>query len=153
MTSSAIIASLAAQAYEGHQSVVEALQSVVQRMGKYVRPNAPRVPNPRYLEEDFADRWVKMPPDRESAFREWHGVMLESISRFSQFRLHNANTVLSPILGEDVANCAMLEFDDEGVSALRRDKNLGVRKGVGLVSLTGSAAATSKAEETTFFGD
>jgi hypothetical protein len=54
---SVIITTLAGHAYSGEQDLVEALKNILQKMGSYVLPNQPRVPNPVDPDEDFADRW------------------------------------------------------------------------------------------------
>lgn len=54
---SIVITTLATQAYDGEQDLSSALMNVLSKMGNYVRPTIPRVPNPVDPEEDFADRW------------------------------------------------------------------------------------------------
>ncbi len=54
---SIIITTLAAQAYEGEDSVETALPGIIQRMRDYVRESSPRIPNPVNPKEDFADKW------------------------------------------------------------------------------------------------
>lgn len=55
---SVIITTLAASAYQGESDVASALDGILARMGNYVRPAAPRVPNPVNPSEDFADKWA-----------------------------------------------------------------------------------------------
>ena len=54
---SAIITTLAAQAYQGENDIESALQNILSRMGDLVRRQTPRVPNPVNPVEDFADKW------------------------------------------------------------------------------------------------
>jgi len=54
---SMIITNLAAAAYDGEQNVADALIGIVTRMGTFVQPSAPRVPNPTHPDEDYADKW------------------------------------------------------------------------------------------------
>jgi len=54
---SVIITTLAAHAYGGENSIALALDSILQKMGTYVSPTSPRIPNPVDPQEDFADRW------------------------------------------------------------------------------------------------
>ena len=54
---SVIISSLAARAYQGENSLEEALGGILGRMGDHVNSATPRVANPVNPDEDFADRW------------------------------------------------------------------------------------------------
>ena len=59
---SIIITTLAARAYTGETDLAEAMTGVLDRMGNYVSPTKPRIPNPVSFTkldevEDFADRW------------------------------------------------------------------------------------------------
>jgi len=56
---SIIITTLAARAYHGETNIVEALGNVLEKMGGFVNPTKPRVPNPVDPDEDFADRWYR----------------------------------------------------------------------------------------------
>lgn len=74
MPISIVITTLAAMAYEGEQDLETALTNILAKMGTFVRPAAPRVPNPVDPSEDFADRW-SMPECRhlnlEQNFWNW----------------------------------------------------------------------------------
>ena len=54
---SSIITTLAARSYQGETDIEAALGNILSRMGSFVKPSRPRVPNPVDPEEDFADRW------------------------------------------------------------------------------------------------
>lgn len=54
---SIIITTLAGKAYQGQEDVSEALLHIVENMVNYVSARKPRVPNPVYPQEDFADKW------------------------------------------------------------------------------------------------
>ena len=54
---SIIITTLAAKAYEGETDLLSAMSGILDRMGDYVNPTMPKVPNPVDPAEDFADRW------------------------------------------------------------------------------------------------
>lgn len=56
---SIIITTLAARAYNGETDIVEALGNMLGKMGGFINPNKPRVPNPVDPDEDFADRWYR----------------------------------------------------------------------------------------------
>jgi hypothetical protein len=55
---SIIITTLAAHAYRGEEDVQDTLDRVLADMGKYIRRDHPRVPNPVNPAEDFADKWA-----------------------------------------------------------------------------------------------
>jgi hypothetical protein len=54
---SIIITTLAACAYQGEADQGEAMERILNEMGRFVRATAPRVPNPVNPAEDFADKW------------------------------------------------------------------------------------------------
>ena len=54
---SVIITTLAALAYRGEADLESTLSGVLERMGGFVQPHRPRVPNPVNPQEDFADKW------------------------------------------------------------------------------------------------
>jgi hypothetical protein len=54
---SVILTTLAGEAYQGEEDVASALAAILTTMGKLIRPDRPRVPNPVNPSEDFADKW------------------------------------------------------------------------------------------------
>lgn len=54
---SMIITNLAARSYEGETNTYLALKNIAQKMGSFVNPQVPRVPNPADPAEDYADKW------------------------------------------------------------------------------------------------
>lgn len=54
---SIIITTLAARAYNGEDSLEQALLNILQKMPQYINSHTPRIPNPVKPEEDFTDRW------------------------------------------------------------------------------------------------
>lgn len=58
---SIIITTLAGLAYQGESEVAVALDSILARMGSFVSPTKPRIPNPVNPAEDFADKWGELP--------------------------------------------------------------------------------------------
>lgn len=54
---SIIITTLASRAYDGEQSLEEAILNILNKMPQYICSQKPRVPNPVKPEEDFTDRW------------------------------------------------------------------------------------------------
>lgn len=54
---SIIITTLASRAYDGEQTLEEAVINILNKMPQYIHSQKPRVPNPVKPEEDFTDRW------------------------------------------------------------------------------------------------
>lgn len=67
---SMIITALSARAYRGEANLWEALNTILTAMPSLVSPDEPRVPNPVYPREDFADSWREK-PELETNFRLW----------------------------------------------------------------------------------
>lgn len=84
---SMIITNLAASAYLGEQDVASALIGIVDRMESFVRPLAPRVPNPTHPEEDYADRWRRQPM-QEHNFGLWMQQVRVDVKHFSESALN-----------------------------------------------------------------
>lgn len=88
---SMIITNLATCAYEGEQDLGAALSGIVERMGHYVRPVAPRVPNPTHPAEDYADKW-RLKAASEFNFRLWLEQVRADVRYFAEAPL-NADRV------------------------------------------------------------
>jgi hypothetical protein len=54
---SIILTTLAGRAYNGEQSVRDAMVQILEKMGNLVNAKKPRVPNPVNPAEDFSDKW------------------------------------------------------------------------------------------------
>lgn len=80
---SMIITNLAARAYEGEADVGDALRGIVERMEQFVRPVAPRVPNPTHPAEDYADKWRRR-PELERNFDLWLTQVRADVRRLSE---------------------------------------------------------------------
>lgn len=151
-TSSAIITILAARCYVGHQDIEAALGHILAHLGDSVRPHNPRVPNPRYFEEDYADKWVLRPPDREAAFWRWLQAARSDFSELASLTLKSATTTLEPILGKKESIVALESYDQQGITGLRESNLLGVNKtDKSFVSL--AAAGATPLKKTDFFGN
>ncbi|MBK7784808.1 MAG: hypothetical protein IPJ57_09985 [Gemmatimonadetes bacterium] len=71
---SIIITTLAGRAYQGEADLESALRRILSTMGNLVNQGAPRVPNPVYPGEDFADKWsdpARKHLDLERHFWQW----------------------------------------------------------------------------------
>ncbi|MFD0892454.1 nucleotidyltransferase [Luteolibacter ambystomatis] len=152
-TSSAIITTLSSQAYIGHQNIEDAVLEILFTMDSFVRPVAPRVPNPRYLVEDYADRWPHVPPSREIAFGEWLKQARIDFGRISDLKLKTASNSLQPILGKEAAEAALRTFDQMGISGLRAAGNLGSDRKTGFLGVVAASASVLPVGGTSFFGD
>jgi hypothetical protein len=151
-TSSAVITSLASQAYLGHQHIEQAVSSILARIGSFVRPEKPRVPNPRYSQEDYADRWTSIPPHREVAFWEWLHKAKIDFASLANLELRSAINSLEPILGKEAASSALKTFDSEGISKLRASGSLALNKTTGFL-VAATAVGTTPVKGTSFFGN
>lgn len=80
---SMIITNLAAHAYQGERDLGEAVSGIVERMGEYVRADAPRIPNPTHPAEDYADKW-RLQSALEKSFWEWIEQVRADVRSFSE---------------------------------------------------------------------
>jgi len=86
---SIIITTLAAEAYQGEQDVVSALERILTDMGKYVRSENPQVPNPVNPLEDFADKWNNPKYahlNLRGKFSWWHSQAVEDFDIINRSR-------------------------------------------------------------------
>ena len=58
---SIIITTLAGQAYDGEDNLLDTVTAVLDRMARSIRSGKPRIPNPVNPGEDFADKWSANP--------------------------------------------------------------------------------------------
>jgi hypothetical protein len=106
---SVIVTTLAGEAYQGEEDVASALETILTRMGKLVRPGRPRIPNPVNPAEDFADKWYDPAYKNlnlEQNFKDWlrqAGIDFEIIrqSRDSGFITEQAMTKFGAALDAD----------------------------------------------------
>jgi hypothetical protein len=85
---SMIITNLAGHAYQGEHDLGEAIAGVVERMGQYVFPTGPRVPNPTHPAEDYADKW-RLHSSLEENFWRWVEQVRADVRYFSQQTLNS----------------------------------------------------------------
>jgi cyclic GMP-AMP synthase DncV-like protein len=79
---SMILTNLAAQAYGGEKELSQALLGILARMQSFVKPAAPRVPNPTHPQEDYADKW-RVHPHLEKNFCLWLEQARRDVAQFS----------------------------------------------------------------------
>lgn len=97
---SVIITTLAGQAYQGESDLETTLAGVLDRMGGFVRPATPRVPNPVNPVEDFADKWADPSYAHLALERNFHAWLAQAKADFASLR--NANAV--PLLERALAH-------------------------------------------------
>jgi hypothetical protein len=79
---SMIVTNLASHAYNGESDLLEALENIVEKMPAFVRPVAPRVPNPADPAEDYADKWSR-DSRLEKSFWDWHAAVTADLENLS----------------------------------------------------------------------
>jgi hypothetical protein len=88
---SIIITTLAAQAYEGEDNLLDTLTGVLHRMAAFIHSGRPRIAKPVNPGEDFADKWANK-PELEQNFWLWHTRArrdLEALKNAEQAEVRN----------------------------------------------------------------
>lgn len=128
---SIIITTLAAHAYRGEASLLDALLGILTRMSDYVqlRDGVAWIANPTDGRENFADKWQEF-PERRAAFEDWLETLRSDINGAAkQSNLVAIVDSLSPRLGRD-----MLESIAAGPK-YRRDTALAPRPSAALAQV------------------
>ncbi len=86
---SMIITVLAARAFQGETTILDAIKGIVERMPYYVGRTKPQIPNPVNPEEDFADRWAGNSSYEDNLWS-WHTAVKAAIDGLPQL-LHRGN--------------------------------------------------------------
>ena len=87
---SIIITTLATKAYKGEDNILDALKSIIQDLDKFIekRNSIYWVENPTNPEENFADKWEKM-PQKAYIFYEWlnklNGIVEELLNEKADY--------------------------------------------------------------------
>jgi len=102
---SVIITTLAAQAYEGEESLEGTLRGVLQRMPQYVRiqNNTVEIRNPMRPAENFADRW-RGDLNKHRAFLRWFNESRQLEEKLRERPLEDLEPILKGIIGETSAS-------------------------------------------------
>lgn len=89
---SIILVTLATQAYEqlvrnerfSFSSAIEVALEIVDRLPQFIdrTSGSPKVPNPKYQAENFADKWAEEAGQREREFYAWHGALCTDLEAF-----------------------------------------------------------------------
>lgn len=115
---SMIITTLATHAYNGETDLYEALNHIVDGMPKFIRPAAPRIPNPVNPAEDFADRWAS-DPSHELNFRLWHLQLKADIAelRRGSVKLNEVDTAVRKKFDLGLTSNMKKDLETIGVAA------------------------------------
>ncbi|SEF84022.1 hypothetical protein SAMN04488115_102218 [Bosea lathyri] len=105
---SIILTTLAAHAYNGAETIGQALLSILSGMDRYIemRDGVPWVANPTDPWENFADRW-RTHPERARAFREWLELARADFTYLAT--LHSRQSItesIAPRIGRPLAERA-----------------------------------------------
>lgn len=105
---SIILTTLAAHAYDGSETIGQALLAILNGMDRYIemRDGVPWVANPTDPWENFADRW-RTHPERAMAFREWLQLARTDFSYVAT--LHSRQSItesIAPRVGRPLAERA-----------------------------------------------
>ncbi len=98
---SIIITTLAAQAYNGENTIHEALFNILSTMDDFIeyKGGVTWIPNPTDPLENFADKWAKH-PERETAFRDWLQKARKDFGEVSSMEDFKAvGEYMAPVLG------------------------------------------------------
>lgn len=105
---SVILTTLSAHAYDGQETIGEALVAILSRMDHHIHTDGftYRIPNPTDSLENFADKWADH-PERRDAFYSW----LETARRdfFHAASVSNRNSItdtVAPRMGRELAERA-----------------------------------------------
>jgi hypothetical protein len=128
---SVIITTLAAHAYRGESSLIDALLGILKRMNGYIlqRDGVIWIANPTDGRENFADKWQEY-PERRAAFEDWLETLRSDIS--SAARQSNVAAIidsLSPRIGRDLLD------EIAGKPGYRRDVSLTPRPSPAVVQI------------------
>ena len=105
---SIIITTLAARAYQGHDSIYATLLDLLEQMPGYIEyddENRPYVRNPMNPLENFADKWHQQ-PRKKLVFEQWILRARKDLMSFASATLSQSAQPLAKFLGERHANQA-----------------------------------------------
>ena len=147
---SIIITTLAARAYNGSKSIVDALSGALMRMPDYIERKATgvaHVGNPLNPLENFADKWSTH-PHRKQCFFAWLAKARGDFERLRTAVLPNMQDTLGNWVGERAAKRAIEDYAQD--MRRRCDTGVGVSAATGMLGSTSPRAAQSPNH--TFFG-
>lgn len=144
---SIIITTLAAKAYQGEPSVIDALNTVIAHMKDHITekydPVARRmvkvISNPVNPEENFADKWIEH-PQRETNFFNWLDAVRNDVYLMTQQRgIHIIGESMKKTFGEQTITKAFSSLADKA----RISRESGSLKMAATTGILGTAGAVT----------
>ncbi len=124
---SIIITTLAARAYQGETDLESAMSSILARMGDFVNPISPRVPNPVDPAEDFADRWSRPECKKLNLEQNFWGWLRQAKSDFELLWGSDDASFITEQAGQKFS----LKMD---TAELRKSLGLGVASSIAIIT-------------------
>jgi hypothetical protein len=152
---SIIITTLAAQAYAGERSIVDALKAISQELSLKVQPidGYFYIPNPVNPKENFADRWNE---DRERAkhFLTWVRRLEADLALWmgTEGGLYRLSESMGPAFGSDVVSKAFEGYGRSQASA-RAAGNMAMAVGTGTLVRPTDPVRSVPVRNHTFFAE
>ena len=145
---SIIVTTLAAQLYNGEDSIIETLLGFVNNVEPYLFSTKKEsghfsIPNPSYEGEDFADKWVEH-PERQRAFFAWIRQLKEDFN-FENLRRMNRVTMgkhIKNIFGSNTGTALFEQMGFMEAEAVQK-KEFKVDPKTGNISALGMVAVPS----------
>ncbi|MGH8092033.1 MAG: cyclic GMP-AMP synthase DncV-like nucleotidyltransferase [Chthoniobacterales bacterium] len=123
---SIILATLAAKAYQGEETIEAALFGITNRLLRQFDDVERRIVlNPVIRDENFADKW-RAKPQRREAFFNWHGRFQEHVRTFIEAtKISSISESLDSLVGV-AAKTRAFSAHAEGLNEMQRRGQLGV---------------------------
>jgi hypothetical protein len=152
---SIIITTLAAQAYSGEMSIVDALMGISKELESQAQPidGYFYIPNPVNPKENFADRWNEH-PERAQHFLMWVRRLEADLTSWigSEGGLYQLSESMAPMLGSEIVSKA---FEDYGRSqaTARATGHMAMAVGSGMLVRPTAPVQSVRVRNHTFFGE
>jgi hypothetical protein len=152
---SIIITTLAAQAYGGEKSIVDALIRISEELSLKAQPidGYFYIPNPVNPKENFADRWNE-DPERAKHFLNWARRLEADLASWigTEAGLYRLSESMGPAFGSDVVAKAFEDYGRSQASA-RAAGNMAMALGSGTLVRPTTPVRSVPVRNHTFFGE
>jgi hypothetical protein len=152
---SIIITTLAAQAYGGEKSIVDALIRISEELSLKAQPidGYFYIPNPVNPKENFADRWNE-DPERAKHFLNWVRRLEADLASWigTEAGLYRLSESMGPAFGSDVVAKAFEDYGRSQASA-RAAGNMAMALGSGTLVRPTTPVRSVPVRNHTFFGE
>lgn len=152
---SIIITTLAAQAYGGEKSIVDALIRISEELSLKAQPidGYFYIPNPVNPKENFADRWNE-DPERAKHFLNWVRRLEADLASWigTEAGLYRLSESMGPAFGSDVVAKAFEDYGRSQASA-RAAGNMAMALGSGTLVRPTAPVRSVPVRNHTFFGE